>query len=80
MIGASMLSPVKLLIQREAFRRLHDPDFRSEFVSNELGGSPVWGEALAADEPFHPSRQTVLTPSRPKHVPSERADAPGHRP
>ena len=71
---------MKLLIQREAFRRLHDPDFRSEFVSNELDGSPVWGEALAADEPFHPSRQTVLTPSRPKHVPSERSDAPGYRP
>jgi hypothetical protein len=68
---------MKLLIQRDAFRRLHDPDFRDEFVSNELGGSPVWGEALAADDAFHPSRQTVLSPSRPKYVPSERPDGPG---
>ena len=68
---------MKLLIQRDAFRRLHDPDFRDEFVSNELGGSPVWGEALAADDAFHPSRQTVLSPSRPKYVPSERSDGPG---
>jgi alkylation response protein AidB-like acyl-CoA dehydrogenase len=59
-----------------ALPRLHDPDFRDEFVSNELGGSPVWGEALAADDAFHPSRQTVLTPSRPKYVPSERPDGP----
>jgi len=29
---------------------------------------------------FHPSRQTVLTPSRPKQVLSERSDAPEHRP
>ena len=49
-------------------------------MSNELGGSPVWGEALATDEPFHPSRQTVLTPPRPKHVPSERSDASEYRP
>ena len=62
---------MKLLIQRGAFRRLHDPDFRDEFVSKELAGSPVWGEALAADEAFHPSRQTVLMPPRPKYVPSE---------
>ena len=61
---------MKLLIQRGAFRRLHDPEFRDEFVSNELAGSPVWGEALAADDPFHPSRQTVLMPPRPKYVPS----------
>jgi len=67
---------MKLLVQRGAFRRLHDPDFRDEFVSNELGGSPVWGEALAADEAFHPSRQTVLMPPRPKYVPSA---APGPR-
>lgn len=63
---------MRLLIQRGTFRRLHDPDFRGEFVSNELGGSPVWGEALAADEAFHPSRQTVLVPPRPKYVASER--------
>lgn len=62
---------MKLLIQRGAFRRLHDPDFRGEFVSNELLGSPVWGEALAADAPFHPSRQTVLEPPRPKFRPGE---------
>jgi len=65
---------MKLLVQRGAFRRLHDPDFRDEFVSNELEGSPVWGEALAADEAFHPSRQSVLMPSRPKYVPSEAHD------
>jgi len=71
---------IKLLIHREAFRRLHDPDFRSEFVSNELSGPPVWGEALSADGPFQPSQQTVLTPSRSRHVPSERSDASRHRP
>jgi hypothetical protein len=60
---------MKLLVQRGAFRRLHDPEFRGEFVSNELEGSPVWGEVLAADEPFHPSRQTVLMPPRPKYSP-----------
>lgn len=65
---------MKLLVQRGAFRRLHDPDFRDEFVSNELEGSPVWGEALKADEAFHPSRQTVLSPTRPKYVPSEPRD------
>lgn len=65
---------MQLLVQRGAFRRLHDPDFRDEFVSNELEGSPVWGEALAADEAFHPSRQSVLMPSRPKYVPSEAHD------
>jgi hypothetical protein len=68
---------MRLLIQRGAFRRLHDPDFRDEFVSNELAGSPVWGELLAADEAFHPSRQTVLMPSRPKYVPAEAPDRSG---
>ncbi len=67
---------MKLLIQRGAFRRLHDPDFRGDLVSNELEGSPVWGEALAADEAFHPSRQTVLMPPRPKYVASESSERP----
>lgn len=59
---------MKLLIQRGAFDRLHDPDFKGEYVSNELEGSPVWGELLAAGEPFHPSEKTVKAPERPKYV------------